>query len=452
MKTLKRTCLRWTLLYFILGGLLSALVYTRFPQPRVALIAGFIAAILLWFSIGYIFGIRDRQAEARLMKQALAGERPADGEKIAVIGTISASMDILEAPMSRRRCVAYEYKAMAASTSPDDTSEGFAAIEGMALTPATIDGPRGAIRLLAVPELAFKDEVLTRVEHYDNLREYLAQTEFQQHFGIDLKRDLGQLRSVLADDDGRIRFDIQRREDFEVNALMMKEKILAPGDKVVAIGRYSAARNALVHDDDAMLYSVKITKGEPGAVASRGFVRNAMELVLGCGCLLPLLAAALLGLALVPLDRIEQQFVTKDPSWTELRVERWVKHSVRPKLGSMTPQGEWSIVLEAGQARGKMMAGGKTVRLTRATAARAGEAIDVSISGEAPDGVIARVRRDGTLESLRLAGDGAFDLSTAELETWAADDRLCNGRITALSPGDGPKVHVMFHAAIEAGH
>jgi hypothetical protein len=219
----------------------------------------------------------------------------------------------------------------------------------------------------------------------------------------------------------------------------------------VAIGLYSAAKNALVHDETATLYSVKITKGDPAAAASRGFARNSLEFILGCGCLLPLLIAALLGLALVPLDEIEQHFAQKDPSWTEVKVERWLKRSVRPRLASMMPQGEWSIVLEAGQARGKLTANGKTVRLTRSSATRSPDdgAIDVSVLSEnSNEGVIARVR-DGKLESLRLAGNGAMDVATAELETWAADDRLCNGRITALSPGDGPKVHVMFHARIE---
>lgn len=256
---------------------------------------------------------------------------------------------------------------------------------------------------------------------------------------------------MLADDDGRIRYDIMRDPNLKVSSLQLKERILAPGMQVVAIGRYSAARNALVPDETAMLHSVKISKGDPSSVASRGFGKNVLELFLGCGCLLPVIAGAILGLALMPLDAIEQQFAAKDPSWQELKIERWVEREVRPRLGSMIGQGEPVIEVDSGKARGKLFLNGKTHRLTEASARRGpGGAIRVTITGDdSRTGVMARVR-DGKLESLNVLDGPAFDLTGAELETFAAGDEACNGRITALSPGDGPKVHVMFSAPIES--
>jgi len=442
MKSLKQSCLRWTLLYVVLALLLSALVYVRFPQPKVALGCGFGGAILLWFSIGYVFGVSDKHAEARLVRRAAAGERPNDGEKIAVVGVVSSSMETLEAPMSRRRCVAFEYKAV------PPQAEDFGAYEGFALVPLSIDGPRGSIRLLATPELAFDFEVFTRVEHYDNFREYIPQTQFTVQSPTEFRKAWAQLKSVLADDDGRIRYDIQRDTITDVTSMQLKEKILAPGDHVVAIGRYSATRNALVPDESALLHPVKITKGDPAAVAGKR--KGCLELFLGCGCLLPLIAGALLGLALVPLDAIEQMFPGKDPSWAEVRVERWVKREVRPRLARMTSSsGEVSIILETGQARGKLASGTTTIRLTRAAAKRAGDAIEVTLTNDAGAGVIARVHADGKLDSLSIIGDGAIDTASAEVETLAAGESEVNGRITALSPGDGPKLRVMFRAALE---
>ena len=170
MHSLKKSCLRWTLVYLLLGALFSWLVYQRVPQTKLALMCGFGAAVLVWFCIGYIAGIGARRAEARMMEAAMRGERPNDGEKIAVVGTIASSFETLEAPISKRRCVAYEYKAI------PETSEEMSTIDGFALVPLPIDGPRGSIRLLAAPDLDFPFEVFSRLEQYDNFREYIAQT------------------------------------------------------------------------------------------------------------------------------------------------------------------------------------------------------------------------------------------------------------------------------------
>ncbi len=438
MHSLKKSCLRWTLVYLLLGALFSWLVYQRVPQTKLALMCGFGAAILVWFCIGYIAGIGARRAEARMMETAVRGERPNDGDKIAVVGTIASSFETLEAPTSKRRCVAYEYKAI------PNTSEEMAAIDGFTLVPLSIDGPRGSIRLLAAPELDFPFEVMTRLEQYDNFREYIARTQFEEFSGINIKRDLARLKNVLADDDGRIRYDNRRTQDADVSKMLMQEKILAPGEHVVAIGRYSAAKNALVPDADAILYPVKITKGELKTVKQRGRGKDVFEMFLGCGCLLPVLIAAILGLANLSLDAIEQQYPKKDPSWTEVRVERWLRHDVRPTLG--TTQNEYAIVLPEEAARGKLTANGKTVQLTRASAKRDGDVIEVQLLSDGNEGVVARIRRDRTIESLRVDGDGAFNVVDAEMETFAFDDERVNGRIVALSSGDGPKLRAMFRA------
>jgi len=188
---------------------------------------------------------------------------------------------------------------------------------------------------------------------------------------------------------------------------------------------------------------VKITKGDLPAIAKRGRGQDFLEGCLGCGCLLPVIAGAIIGLAAVSLDQLEQRFAQKDPSWTEVKVERWVRREVRPRLASMSDRNEYAITLEEGQARGKMTVNGATYRLTRARARRDGDAIEVTLSTEGGEqSVIARVR-NGVLESL-----GPSRFADAELETWAAGEEGCNGRITALSPGDGPKLRVMFRAPL----
>src|SRR5688500_6584564 len=112
--------------------------------------------------------------------------------------------------------------------------------------------------------------------------------------------------------------------------MRLTEKTLSSGEQICAIGRYSAARNALVPDPKALLHPVKIVKGEPEKVDREVQGATTRDSCLSCGCLLPLILGAIIGLAVVPLDAIEQMFPNKNPSWQEIEIERWVKREVRP--------------------------------------------------------------------------------------------------------------------------
>src|SRR5687767_2233107 len=133
MESLKQSCLRWIIFFAILVLLLSAVVYLRFPNPGAALGIGFVAAFMLFMGVAYLISIGTRSAEKRLIRRGIHGERPADGEKIAVLGRISSSFESLEVPISKRRCVAYEYKAFIGE------NEAAATYHGFQLLPLTIE-------------------------------------------------------------------------------------------------------------------------------------------------------------------------------------------------------------------------------------------------------------------------------------------------------------------------
>src|SRR5688500_10210728 len=107
--SLFKSCLRWILLYLFIAAIFSALVFLRFPNVRVALIGGGAAAVFVWFTLGYINALRDRKVERRMIQQGMSTQRPEDGEKIAAVGPVR-SIDSLEAPISKRRCLAYAYR------------------------------------------------------------------------------------------------------------------------------------------------------------------------------------------------------------------------------------------------------------------------------------------------------------------------------------------------------
>jgi hypothetical protein len=441
MQSIARSCLRWLLLYAVIAATLFALAYARFPQARSVFWPAVIGGALLWFSLAYLLGFRERNAELRLIRKALISGRPEDGEKIAAIGTVHSSLETLESPLTRRRCAAYEYKVLP----PGNEQAG--AYEGFALVPTSIDGPRGSIRLLAAPEFAFPEEQFGAPAHRQNFQEYIASTEFALHEGVNVKRESAHLKQLLADDDGRIRYDIQRQKTVDWNSVTMWEKILAPGEKIVAIGRWSAARGGLVPDTTALLHPVKILKGDTPEVVRSLRKRNRTDAIMSCGCFVPVVIGALIGLTLLPLEAIEQMLPEKDPSWTEVRAERWVQRTLTPNL-PFAASGAVEIELEPGQARGKLFVGGETIRLNAAEAKHEGETIELRLTSDATGrGVIVRMRGKRP-ESVRIiGGGGAIPSYDVEVEQFRVDEQAVTGRLTYL--GDrktGPHLRVTFRA------
>lgn len=432
-----RSCLRWILLYFVLAGLTAALVYARFPRVPLALGIGAAAGFFVWFGVAYLLGIGASSAEARLIRKSLEGGRPADGEKVAVPGVVSGSFETFESPITGQRCVIYEYKVL------PEGREQSGIFEGMAMAPVAVDGPRGSIRLLASPDLAFPDEILREPEHIRNLKEYIARTDWTVHEGINVKREINHLKSVLADDDGRIRYDIRREKvDTDFSMMTIKEKTVAAGEKVCAIGWFSSARGGLVPHTTSILHSIKIIKGDPEEILRKTKRGGVTSMMMGCGCLLPVILAATIALAVVPLDAIEQMVEEKDPSWTEVRVERWIDRNVRRRFDPLKPSGEVVIQLDPGQARGKLNA----IPLRHTHMKRDGDSIELLLmsDGAPASGAVIRFRRGGTVESARVIGGATIPASAIEVEQFRESEDAVVGRITYLSPS--LNLRAAFHA------
>jgi len=416
------SCRRWIVFYFVLAALASAVAYVRWPVIPAALAIGFGLAIPLWIAIAYVIGaITNKGGDAQLIRKAMSGERPQDGEKIAVCGTVSSGFETLEAPLSHRSAVAYEYKAI------PWRRRNAGVLEGFALAPMTIDGPRGSIRVQAYPELAFPQDTLFEPQHRSNLEAYIAKTAWTLHEGIDFKRELDFMKRNLADDDGRIRFDIRRDSgNIDVASLRLEERVIAPGDHVCAIGRYSASRNALVPESETFAYQVRILKGDAQQVLRGARSGGIAHLFLGLGCLIPLLAGVLAILALVPLEAIEQMKPEKDPSWTEVRIERWIDRNVRRRYEFLKPSGDVAILLNKGQARGRL----NDIHLTRASATPDGELRIASDDGST--GVLLQWR-GSRIESARVLDGRSIFVAAIDVEQISQDENEMIGRITYLS-------------------
>jgi hypothetical protein len=440
VKKLGRTCLLWSLLYLLIAGGLAALVYERYPELRIALGAGAIGGLFVWIALSNIAGVKTQGTEADQVRRAIAGGTPPDGERVAVAGTISAKGDILESPVTRTRCAAYEYKAVPPG------HEQVGAWQGVALVPTSIEGSSGSVRILAVPELEFEGLLVGSHEHRRNFREYVENTRFAENTGMNFKLEIAHQRALNENASGRIRDDVHNLSHTDPDNVTLIEKVLLPGDRVVAFGKYSRLQGGLVPDDGEIGRSIRIVKGEPEAVLKSVSRKRPRYAFWGCGCTIPVLIAAVIGIAMVPLDAIEGLYPQKDPSWTEVRVERAVRERLA-KAGLLPDVGRTPVELSAGTARGKLTWHGVTTHFGRAIATRRDHAVEITL-GAADHRIDLRIREDRTLEWIDI-GQSMLPANDVELELQEMSDESVRGRITYLTPKNDPSLRIAFHARFE---
>jgi hypothetical protein len=322
MRGLGKSCLRWLLFYAGTGVALSLLAFQRIPDTRIALICGFIAAVPLWLFLGCCYGVAQRHGEMRMVRQSMSPDPPRDNRRVAVSGTVRGSH--LESPLTKRRCVVYEYKIFPGVESPVGILEGFS------MSNVAIDGPRGSVRLLAMPELAFPAQTLRGAEARANFDEYAGRTQFTRRTGFDLSAELSHQQSLFDDNDGTIRYDVRRDvTGMPIHEMTYQEKTLEQGDRVIAMGRYDASRHGLVPDPKALLHPVKIMKGDPAAIVRRLAKKDLKDIPVTLFFLLLFAGGVLIALAAMPLSEIERIYPAKVPSEYELRIEQWLDENIR---------------------------------------------------------------------------------------------------------------------------
>jgi hypothetical protein len=215
----------------------------------------------------------------------------------------------------------------------------------------------------------------------------------------------------------------------------------------VAVGRYSGTRGGLVPDPTALVHPVKLMKGDPEVLARGITKRNRVDVPMAFGCLVPVIAAALLALATVPVTTIEQILPNKVASARELRLEQWLDQNVRPQLAQygVTPwDTDKNVHLEPNSARGYLKVGDRVVKLERVSGKRDGDRIELTFVGDGGE-ASARVRRDGVIESLRIDGKPVELAQQATMQNLLIAGDEMRGRITCIMPS--VQLRVLFRSS-----
>ncbi len=224
-------------------------------------------ALAAWF--GVQFG---RAAFKRLRERAAVGRaddvgRPGDGAFVVVRGTLQA-MAPLTTPFTGQAAVAYGYKAWRRERSGPSQKNTWeiAYWWGEGSTPCSLLTRQGTFEVRSRLEL----------ELWSSLVENTAAA--QAHFAAFMRGvspEVGKAGIARpgfdwdAPLDGPLRRDKLRQADPPPLAeLTLHEWVIAPGEPVVLMGRYSAARGGLVHDDRTGR-PLRVLKGDTESVRSQ---------------------------------------------------------------------------------------------------------------------------------------------------------------------------------------
>jgi hypothetical protein len=269
MSPLVRSLLVWLLLLVACLAAFITLAWWARPGASWLEVQGAVlgGAVMMW--VGVQFG---RAALKRLRERVAVGGpdatgRPEDGAFVVLAGVLQ-TMTPLRTPFTGVEAVAYGYKAWRRERwgrSEKNTRE-VAYWWGEGSAPCTLLTPAGSFAVRSRLEL---DLWSAMVENTVAAQDHFAA------FMRDATPEVGPVAIARPGFDwdtpldGLVRRDKQRQVDSpSFGALKLHEWVVTPGEPVVLMGRYSAVRGGLVHDDRAGR-PLRVLKGDVAAVRSQ---------------------------------------------------------------------------------------------------------------------------------------------------------------------------------------
>ena len=452
MASLARSCLRMLLLYAIAAVAVGLVVYHRFPLAPAAIWSGIIAGFFVWLTVAYLFAIPSHLLDWWRMR---SGAAPRDGKRVAVIGPIYSSGQTLHAPFSKLPCVAYTYKVTSFKGQQPKTD-----FDGFAMVPSYIGTETGQVKILAYPDLEMPEEQVRGAEAKANAKEFIESTAFLSVRQESLKTVTEELKALVADDDGSMRYDHRMDPVSELDECRLAEKLVRPGETVCVLGRYSQERGAIVPDSSAVVHAATIRKGSPGSFR-RGALRKAFGSAIGvviCGGLV--VAAATVFAVNVPMDASEQMNPARRFFWEEVKLERWLEKNVRMPLvasGTLPTPAMHLLELCTGCAKGRLEANGRVVELAHASAWENESTLQLHLAAAAgeKDGVTVTFDRAARTSAMVVTLNGrnfpvpAGWLLPTDIQTAGGSDGLLDGRVSVVAPNDSIRLRAAFRTPVE---
>lgn len=443
MKNEKVSCAFWLLVFLALWFGAGWFVHRRVPDISGAVFGGLVGAILLLLTFSWLFAIPGRINELLLIVRTKLGREPQDGKRGAVIGTLRGYGE-LTAPLSRERCVAYEYDIhtrVVNQSSRGTSVELKKAYEGFGMVPLSIEHGTERTRILTRPEMKMRTTDLSP-QALAHAKELVASTDWQDEPAP--SKD----QPDLSHTDGHYRRNSRLRTDANLDECTFAEKVHDGNVSACAIGEYSADRRALVAP-------VTLRTGQSS------FVIGAAWRVVNAGIGLVIFAAITLAAATFfclnyPLDARESSSPDWTLTWPEIELERFLEKEVRTRMveaGMLSStSGFYLQDVCMNCAKGEMIADGRKIELKHA-AEIGPRTIHLSATPGGRDGLTLFASNSVTVtlngkaapipSSWLLPNDIVTALGSGSIAEYA-------GRITIVAPDRWLRARVTFKTRVNA--
>lgn len=209
-------------------------------------------------SIIFISGVLTLLKSWRLRKafaRTRSGRRPVDGQLTVVEGVVTTRGEALQAPLSGKPCLAYEYevsrmKSRSGRARAGDSSEPVkeTAACGIGATRLIMRTSLGEFALDGVPILErFENEAITDTAGRQRTQHFLAAGEFERLSLFNTLKMIDQLVSLVSGEKGNGRLDwkIDGEIDLDDGRWLASEKRIEPDQHVTVVGDFDSRNRSL---------------------------------------------------------------------------------------------------------------------------------------------------------------------------------------------------------------
>ena len=260
-----RAVLLWPLKVGVIALILWFFLRERIPTPA-DWIAALVSGVLLHLAYAALMTDIRRSGDSRLLEKASLGEPPADGKRIALIGTLHADARVLYAPFSRAECVGYSYDIYhfvytTGSRGSTGSTRKVTDFSGIALAPCVIRTSQGDFRLLAYPFLSgFPEQRYTDQPHRERAAEFIRTTSFEKT--MPLFGELTTLNSAMLETEGSLKRDWRITDSDDLDEATFEEQCIPPESNVCAFGIYSDEKRSLLPNTSSDERSLLLVAGD----------------------------------------------------------------------------------------------------------------------------------------------------------------------------------------------
>ncbi|HMO16027.1 MAG TPA: hypothetical protein PKD64_03985 [Pirellulaceae bacterium] len=262
MKAIARGCIEFLLVWAVACLGMYYFFQSRFTHPG-PLVGAIIGSFLVAAGWGLLRNAMQARWQGNLIRRALAGEWPRDGEAFAAIGPTITLSQSLETPFQKRPCVLYSYElartdrySVRRGGRTTTETQRIVFLSGVAMVPWAVRTKTGEVTIVGFPlPFEFPEDAINAEQHANRLRDMADNVASTSIGKWDISKLWNHAQSLFAEGSGELRQDLKFSEAEDLlksphglKSCNLTEQYIPVGDPICVLGRYDKSKGGLVND------------------------------------------------------------------------------------------------------------------------------------------------------------------------------------------------------------